>query len=571
MYERMLARSGGGPVPAELQHEVAIDFSEQRLINLAGREGWLYSHAVAFARASQRELVDSDPGRLRQYTQVFVKIPPDRPQLFGKLVELVDAGVLVFVGGTPRHKLTTDAPSLQFKLAFRKILGLSNRMPLSMRDRFEPSESDVEDWLTDPRADRLQPRRTASLAGDTDDDVEDPDLAFRREEDDDDGGLQQPGGAPPPHPSKPRAQAIQDELFAAVPAGAAEDLTTLTQESAPSTLHRATCEQVPLTADALPWADAIVVAALGFEDRSVGAWTALAPSIAGGPPRVELLRYRDPGLEPEVYAALDEAGVLWSESKVGGGADETAARIVSSCDGPLVIDTTSLTKPLIFALVRDALVARREAWVLHSCAAVYEPGDDALKSAVALLDHEQYLDGFAALNDAIRGEVGPFTPVPVGPLRRDPSQASMLVVFVSLKQERLSALLDAVPAERLVAVASVHTAGEGNLRSRAMKHVATYLAAGQGGEDPEFVGTLDARGTYELLARLHARHTLDDAYNFEVALTGTKMQAVGVAMLAATATPAAVYYSQPDHHDSSAFTHGTGETGLFRVSIETVS
>ncbi len=104
-----------------------------------------------------------------------------------------------------------------------------------------------------------------------------------------------------------------------------------------------------------------------------------------------------------------------------------------------------------------------------------------------------------------------------------------------------------------------------------MRHVAQYLAAGQGGEDPAFVGTLDAQATYELLARLHARHTLDDAYNFEVALTGTKMQAVGVAMLAATATPAAVYYSRPDHHDSSAFTHGTGAAGLYRVSIRPVN
>lgn len=576
MYERMLARSGGSTVAPELQHEVAIDFSEQRLINLAGRSGWLYSHAVAFATASQRELVASDRGRLRQYTQVFVKIPPDRPHLFEKLVELVDAGVLIFVGGTPRHKLTTDAPALQFKLAFRKFLGLSNRMPLSMRDRFEPSEGDVEDWLLDPRSDRLQPRRRgaadvgSSGEGAVSEETEDPDVAFRDAEDDDDGGLRPPGDEEGP-PPKPRAEAIQDELFAAVPEGAAQDLSTMTRDSTSTTLFRASCVQVSLVAEALPWAQATVVAALGFEDRSVGAWSALAPVTAAGAPRVELLRYPDPGREDEVRAVLAATGLTWNELPVGADAPETASQIVAATDGPLVIDTTSLTKPLIYALVREALISRRDAWVLHTCAADYEPRDDALQDAVSLLDNEQYLDGFAALNEAIRGEVGPFTVVPVGPLRRDPSQSSLLVVFVSLKHERMSALLDHVPSERTVAVASVHTAGERNLRSRAMRHVAAYLAAGQGGEEPEYVGTLDAQQTYELLARLHARHTLDDAYNFEIALTGTKMQAVGLAMMAATATPAAVYYSRPDHHDSSAFTHGTGPTVLYRVQISPVS
>lgn len=571
MYERMLSRSGGGAVPPDVQHEVAIDFSEQRLINLAGRSGWLYSHAVAFATASQRELVDSDSDRLRQYTQVFVKIPAERPQLFEKLVELVDAGVLVFVGGTPRHKLTTDAPALQFKLAFRKILGLSNRMPLSMRDRFEPSEHDVEDWLTDPRSDRLQPRRRpadadADVSSATSDDVEDPDLAFREEEADDDGGLEPPGGDAAP-PTKSPAQAIQAELFAALPDGAANDLSTMTREAPSTTLFRASCVQVPLGPDALAWADATIVAALGFEDRSIDAWTALAPVLVRPGPHVELLRYLDLGREDEVHSALDAIGLTWSESPAGEEAHETAARVVAAAEGPVIVDTTSLTKPLIYSLIREALVTRHEAWVLHTCAEVYEPKEEALERAVALLDDEQYLDGFTALNDAIRGEVGPFTVVPVGPLRRDPSQASLLVVFVSLKHERMSALLDHVPAERMVAVASVHTAGEANLRSRAMKHVAAYLSAGQGGEEPQYVGTLDAQHTYELLAGLHARHTLDDAYNFEIALTGTKMQAVGLAMFAATATPAAVYYSKPDHHDSSAFTHGTAATGLYRVTV----
>lgn len=577
MYELMLDRAEGGEVTPQIQHQVALDFSEQRLLNLTGRDGWLNAHATSFAQASNRELKESGD-RLRQYTQAYIRIPPEQPDIFDKVVKLVDEGVFVFVGGTPRYKLVTDAPKLLFKVAFRKVLGLSFRIPLSMRDRFEPAGGDVGDWLLAPSPNKLQPRREGASTVEEDTDTgppggdPDPDEGFVASEEADDGGSADPAGdgqgtreSVSNGPTEPPV-AVQSSLF---------DLTATSEEQAqppspPSVLYSATCTEVPLTASALDWGGSTVIAAVGFEDRSIGAWDALEPVLAGATtlPRVQLLRYPDPGLAEQITGRLDSMTARWSDSP----ADVSVVPdlVAGAPGGALVVDTTSLTKALIYELVRQSLDAYGEVWVLHTCAASYEPPDNQLEKAVSLLDARDWLEGFNELNRVIQGEMGPFVPEVVGLQRLDPSLPSLLVAFVALKQERLSTLLDAVPSERLVAVASVHSSGDRNMRSRAMAHVARYLAAGQDTE-PQSVGTMNAHATFELLASLHAAYTLDGPYNFQIALTGTKMQAVGSGMFAATATPAAVYYSRPEKHDSTRFTHGTDVTRLFHIRRERIS
>jgi len=56
-----------------------------------------------------------------------------------KLLALLDAGVFVYDGGVPRTKIRDDDPVLQFKLSYRKILGLASFIGLADRDRFELS------------------------------------------------------------------------------------------------------------------------------------------------------------------------------------------------------------------------------------------------------------------------------------------------------------------------------------------------------------------------------------------------------------------------------------------------
>src|SRR4029079_3639957 len=89
---------------------------------------------------------------LRQYTKLYVRV--DTGEHFEgvatKLLELLDAGVFVDDGGVPRTKTRDDDPVLQFKLSYRKMLGLASFIGLSDRDRFELSRETLKLWLEHP-------------------------------------------------------------------------------------------------------------------------------------------------------------------------------------------------------------------------------------------------------------------------------------------------------------------------------------------------------------------------------------------------------------------------------------
>lgn len=568
LYDAMLSKAQGGAVSKAIQHDVMNALSERRLLALAGQNPWLYAHAVAFAAASNRELRNSDADRLRQYTQVFVRIPPEHNAYFDRLLELVDNGVLVFAGRTPRHKSGQDAPQLQFKLAFNKVLGLTYRIPLSMRDRFEPAGQDVPGWLDHPTQTRLQPRRDTEEEADGADDDTPGDVrpgsvvASTADADDDGGGRQDPRD--PGARSSVRQPLAARQL--AFPVDTADELPL------PRVHLDARCDELPLVHDSVRWADAVVVGAMGFEDRAVGSWQSLVAAGAR-PGLARLLQYPDnPGRGEEIVEVLEAEGIPHEAAQAdpiaAGLSDDDAFEHILATDGPLVVDVTSLTKPLIYATVRHALRRDGELYVVHTCAQDYEPYDDALRPAVDLLARKDFADGFAALDKATSGEGARFEPVAVGPQTRDASQPSLLAAFMSLKLQRLNALLDGMQVERLAAISSQHSSGARSLHSRAMSFAADYLVTRYGGERHD-LGTLDADGSYRLLRELHRRHSLAGAFNFEIALTGTKMQAVGAGMFASTAPPAAVYYSRPapQTRDVNRFTHGTGRTRLYRLVL----
>jgi serine/threonine protein kinase len=556
MYNVMLDKAAGRPVTKAIQHETMTAQSERRLLAIAGQDPWLYAHAVAFAAASNRELRKSDPERLRQYTQVFVRILPEQKELFDQLLTLVDDGVLVFAGNAPRYKGEQEAPQLQFKLAFNKIFGLTHRVPLSMRDRFEPAAQDVASWLKEPRQSRLQPGP----------DDEAGDGATEAAETDVEGGRQDPASTSPPAPS-----ALPEP-----PSGQQLSFSVLDERPTTALAHlhlTADCRELPLHADSLLWSESTVIAALGFEDRAVGAWrNAHAAGVEPG--QVSLIRYPDRGRADEVIAMLDAKGSVHELYDVDPAAQTSTEPalldLLAPAGRPVVLDVTSLTKPLIYSLVRHALRRDRQVHVLHTCAAEYEPAEERLRPALVLLEdpEQNFAEGFRLLDEATVGEGTGFEPMAIGPQTRDASQPSLLAAFMSLKLQRLQRLLDSMQVERLVAVASVHTSGERSLRSRAMYKAAEYLVTRYGGEQRQLT-TLDGQGAYEILRELHQRYALHDAFNFEITLTGTKMQAVGAGMFASTASPAAVYYSMPAPatRDKTKFTHGTGKTRLYRLAL----
>jgi serine/threonine protein kinase len=556
IYALILDRAGGTPYPIahDIQHKAMVDFAEGKLFSLAGRDQWLYSHAIAFAAAAHLELKKSDSSRLREYAEIFVKIEPsDAPTVFPRIIDLIDAGVFVFAGGTPRTKTRHGAPFLQFKLAYRKVFGLTNRIPLAMRDRFELPGKSMMSWLDAPSAAKFKPTKRIRAARDTAiAAAETPPIAPLQRELADQGTPRQ------------RTREVQPDLFTLLDEAPRE--ATITEPVPKShTLYTVeTLEKGELASVKANWSTRHVIGAFGFEARSVGAWNALLQ--AGQPGAATMLHYTDAGLTREISELLNRSGVPFLSTGVESVVDQARVReIIRGCaDRDVVIDTTSLTKSLIYSLVLESLLQREEVWVLHTCALEYFPADDDLASLALLLKSGNAPEAFGQLNSIVAGESGPYDCMSVGAQHHDPSQPSFLVAFVPLKYDRLAQLLDEVPVEAIAAVAPIHSSGAQTNRCAVTRYLGTYFVQRYNGSYHE-LSSLDHDGTFRLLSRLHREKALEGGFNFEIALTGAKMHAVGAAMLAATALPASVYYSRPTKFDPSQFTKGTGVTRIVHL------
>jgi hypothetical protein len=550
----MISRAGGRfPISREVQHEAMLAFAEGKLFALAGLDERLYSHAVAFAEAAYLELKDSPKDRIRQYVEIFVKIrPSDAATQFPRILDLIDKGVFVFSGGTPRTKTKRGTPFVQFKLAYRKALGLTNRVPLSMRDRFELSGKRLDTWLEHPSSSALRPESTRSRGHRRD--VKEPAANAECDERMMLGDLS----------SLPEPQA-QTELFRRSTQKLGNEAAEI--KSVPvRTLYTVQTVRAGTIVDApTEWTDKHVIAGFGFENRSLGAWRNLLEAGQGRPRAATMLQYADVGLLSEITGTLRRASIPFDTIKTGSlMAADQARQLIARSNGQTVIDTTSLTKPLIYVLVSEALLNPGEVWVLHTCAAEYYPPEQELAAAVELFERKDFLAAFRKLDEVIAGEEGPFTPVSVAVERQDPSQPSLMAAFVSLKHDRVVKLLEQAPVEVVAAISPVHSAGPDTNRSKAAHYMAEYLVQRYTGK-VYGIPSLSHDKAYELLLELYKRYLLDGGYNFQIALTGTKMHAVGAGMFASVASPSSVYYSKPARFDPERFTKGTGVTRLLHL------
>lgn len=548
LYEEMLSRHGGGsfPVSPEIQHGAAVDASQQKLLGLASLDPWLYSHAVAFAQASHRELrrsVDSDD-RIRQYRSVFVKISPEAaPAAMPRILELVDKGIFVLDGVSTRARTTRSNPYVEIRLAYRRILGLTSRMPVSGRDRFEPSESQVQDWLVNPSIDALE-------------------VAHRGEDrngrEDEPSGVGSPASDRARRPMETRLALEQHERRQDRPLPPAHVLYRI--ESEPL----ADVEQLLGAIEG-----ACVIGALGFEDRSLSAW--LDTLDRATPRESRLIRYIDQdGFAEEIIEEHMRRRIEFVEQPVGVMlADEEQEELLSGLPPTVAVDVTAMVKPLIYQVVRGVLLRGCELVVIHRSAGNYLPSEEELLPVAELFDAQQYVDAFKKLDELVKGEQPPYQVYTIGKSQWDPTAAAVLAAFVALKHKRLAQILDEMQFESVQAISPVHSSEKKSVRAAVIRRLAEALSERHGGRVYE-IGALDHIGAYERLLDFQSRFVLEQGMNLEIALSGTKMHAVGAGMFGAVAEPAAVYYTAP-RFEPALFTTGSGKiraTRLRRVENE---
>ena len=554
LYEDILSRANATyPVPDNVQADAFQDSSSRQLYLLDRRGGHLKDMAKSFAEASHELLVQSGrkprKRRLRQYASIYVRVTTgDFEKQMKQLRELVDAGVFVFTGGAPRTKTRDSNPTQQIKLTYRKIYGLVNLIGLSDRDRFELSGTNLEEWLQNPAEGKeILMRNLSPQTGNGEDahgDAQGPSTLHSSVV-----GFSSAGKAFPPQ--LPLETRMPD---AATSSGVSRNLDLFKDALLPLP------EIVPTSLDSVAQGDVdTLVLGLGFEERT--AISARRILAAVRPSRVVAVSYEEPGRGKQIISDLEELDIsfeLVEYSTIGGS-------VGVDLPGSSLIDITGLAKPVIFNCVRSALRRSGEVSVVYTEAEQYYPLDSDLRRVLAAELTANHHELLLSLKEVLMGEQGPYKLVPLLPAESDGTRMRSLCAFASSKHERLLHLVETRDYDDMdIIVDDAQTE-----RSR-VAEIAAEVAVR---EDPNAsISKLPYQDPTKLLQVLGHRYEMwfvREGLNFEIGLTGNKLQAVAAAALSGAVHVNQVWYVSPAQFDKFRFTTGVGTTGSFSIQNST--
>lgn len=350
----------------------------------------------------------------------------------------------------------------------------------------------------------------------------------------------------------PRAAGIQMDLLAQLK----PDLQVRLDEGLPLVFPPAPSIE-ELKADAL--SDIVVddlVVGLGFEERTFESTLRLLSLIKAR--RVLALRYENDGHADAMCRAVRERGIPLEEISYGSLSDGKSPQL----GGRAVVDVTGLVKPALFSFVRAGMRTNEELLIAYTSAAQYYPLETDLKTvldAYSASDHHLLL---TALRDVLTGETGPYQSIPLLAAESDRTRLRALSAFASPRHERLLHITgareyDAVQV--ITDVAETSRARVGGIAARVALEDTPggVVASADAGNLSELVG---------ILLRQHEGWFVRGGLDYEIGLTGNKMQATAAAIASAVRPISQVWYVKPQAFDQPRFTKGVGTSRYFRVS-----
>ena len=568
LYDVILKRGEGKgrPIPRSIQSECYQEFCSRRLYDLNRRNGELKDFALGFAEASHELLMKSHRDiqggqdsrrRLRQYLSIYVRITTgDVEMQYEKLRDLIDSGVFVFAGGSeaPRTKTHDSDPIQQFKLTYRKIYGLSNFIGLAESDRFELSGSDLEDWLLHPDQGRVVLLRNLGAA--------DRGEGGQHEEDEIEteavgASAERVTGEFPPSGHQVSlfepSTAERDQGSQGIGDGIEHIHTAGESALARAMIRARSCDLDEVKGRAFD----VVVAGLGFESRTLASLRRLLAHVKAR--TVMLVKYPEPGKRDEIRRLIAGKGL---ESVEVDYQDFLRERI-SFPSGSMLVDVTGLMKPALFHAVRWGMEHEGSVWIAHTAAQSYYPLDSEIAAVLDAEEAGNQYDLLESLTDIMTGEAAPYIVYRLLSSDSDESRRRVLVAFASPKHERLLTLLDERAYDRLELVIPAGSSS----RVRLARIVAEV--AGRNYPSTEIAGfeSNDLAGILEFLSQSYRRWYVERGFNFELGLTGSKLQAVAAACLSAVVKTSQALYVAPASWDANRFTKGVGESRLYELRL----
>lgn len=551
LYEEILAKTSKSfPVDDLAQNGAFQDFCSRHLYNLDSKGGDLKTVATGFAEAAYELLMqsgkDQPTGRLRQYTSIYVRVTSgDRGRQTERLRELVDAGVFVFTGGAPRTKTHDSNPVQQFKLNFRKIYGIVNFIGLSERDRFELSGAELEQWLMDPKngkeillRNKMKDATSESVL---------PEETVREAE------TRPVEDAEPRMLERTAPESLQLVLPNSEGSGA---LATGEEATAPIELIMPTIRRVDATKLGKEGIDTLILG-LGFEDRAVTSAHRLLD--AAKPKRVIAVRYPAAGHANEILDAIMTRGIPVEEIAY---VDLEASSNVG-LPAASMIDVTGLAKPALFKLVRAALKSKGRVHVSTTAADRYYPLEADLAAIMSAYEQYNHHELLSSLKEVLTGEAGPYRLVPLLSLDADSSRLRGLCAFSSPKHQRLLHVIE----ERDHDVVEILVDRADTSRAKVAEIAAQVALETSRGGQRASCDASDPADVLDALARRYREWYVKDGLNFEIALTGNKVQSIASAIMSAAFPINEVWYVGPSRFDENRFTQGSRATACWTVEL----
>jgi hypothetical protein len=230
---------------------------------------------------------------------------------------------------------------------------------------------------------------------------------------------------------------------------------------------------------------------------------------------------------------------------------------------PALIDVTGLAKPVIFHAVRHGLRTANKVLVAHTQAKSYYPTDRAMKALLRAEEQHNRQAFFETLSKIVTGEVGPYDCIPLLQADADETRRNVLFAFASPKHERLLSLIDNGVIDRLEVVAPAGTSA----RNRVAKHIAEIAASDITSADVTYINSDDLEGAIAFLMNGFNQWYVRQGFNFEIGLTGSKMEAVAAAAISTACKVTQCWYVRPAKFDPLRFTKGAGQTRYFRLEL----
>ena len=167
------------------------------------------------------------------------------------------------------------------------------------------------------------------------------------------------------------------------------------------------------------------------------------------------------------------------------------------------------------------------------------------------------------VDGVLTGEEGPYVADNLLSSDSDETRQRILCAASSPKHERLLSLMDLRDYDRVEIIAPKSNSA----RSMVAQIAADVAARNVANANVTQIDSNDLSGMLRFVSEQYAVWYIREGFNFELGLTGSKLQAVACAAASAAFKVSQCWYIRPKRFDPERFTKGVGDSHILEVTM----